>query len=103
VILSYTSMLLEDLAPADPLRADLTEVHRAGLRATDMTRQLLAFSRKQMLQPSVVDVTAIVRGVEKMLRRMIGEDVELRLNTAVDAGKVFVDPGQLEQVIMNLV
>ncbi len=103
VILSYTSMIVEDLPPADPLRTDLEQVHGAGLRATEMTRQLLAFSRKQMLQPSAVDVSAVVGGVEKMLRRMIGEDVELLLLTSPDLGRVFADPGQLEQVIINLV
>ncbi len=103
VILSYTGMIVEDLPPADPLRTDLEEVHRAGLRATEMTRQLLAFSRKQMLEPRAVDVSGVVRGVEKMLGRMIGEDIELRLHLSADAGRAFVDPGQLEQVIMNLV
>ena len=103
VILSYTSMIVEDLPPADPLRADLEEVHGAGLRATEMTRQLLAFSRKQMLQPSAVDVSAVVRGIEKMLGRMIGEDIELRLQTSADTGRAFVDSSQLEQVILNLV
>ncbi|HUS29844.1 MAG TPA: ATP-binding protein, partial [Kofleriaceae bacterium] len=87
----------------DPLRADIEQIHRAGVRASEMTRQLLAFSRKQMLQPSAVDVSAVVRGWEKMLGRMIGEDIELRLHAAADAGRAFVDPSQLEQVIMNLV
>ena len=103
VILSYTSMIIEDVAPADPLRADVEEVHRAGLRATDLTRQLLAFSRKQILQPTVVDVSSAVRGVEKMLGRLLGEDIDLALQTSADTGRVFVDPSQLEQVIMNLV
>ena len=103
VILSYTSLIMEDFPPADPLRADLEEVHRAGLRATDMTRQLLAFSRKQILQPSVIDVSAVVRSVEKLLGRLVGEDIELALHAAEDAGKAFVDASQLEQVIMNLV
>ena len=103
VVLSYTILIMEDLPLADPLRADVEEVHRAGLRATDLTRQLLAFSRKQILQPSVVDVSAVVRGVQKMLGRLLGEDIELALHTAADAGRAFVDPSQLDQVIMNLV
>jgi two-component system cell cycle sensor histidine kinase/response regulator CckA len=103
VILSYTSLIMEDLPAADPMRENLDEVHRAGLRATEMTRQLLAFSRKQMLQPSAVDVSVVVRGIEKMLRRMVREDIELRLQLLPDAGRAFVDPSQLEQVIMNLV
>ena len=103
VILSYTSMIIEDLAPADPLRADIAEIDRAGHRATDMTRQLLAFSRKQILQPTVVDVSAVLRGTERMLGRLIGEDIDLAIHTALDAGRAFVDASQLEQVIINLV
>jgi PAS domain S-box-containing protein len=103
VILSYTSMIVDDLPPQDPLRRDLEDVHSAGRSAADLTRQLLAFSRKQILQPGVVDVNAVIRGVEKMLGRTLGEQVELSLHTSADAGRVFVDPGQLEQVIMNLV
>ena len=103
VILSYTSLIVEELPPHDPLRKDLEDVHSAGRSAADLTRQLLAFSRKQILQPGVVDVSAVIRGVEKMLGRTLGEHVELALHTSADAGRVFVDPGQLEQVIMNLV
>jgi two-component system, cell cycle sensor histidine kinase and response regulator CckA len=103
IILSYTSLCVEDLSPADPLRCDLEEIHSAGLRATDLTRQLLAFSRKQILQPSVVDVSAVVRGLSKMLGRVLGEDIELALHMSPDAGRAFVDPSQVEQVIMNLV
>ncbi len=103
VILSYTGMIVDDLSPTDPLRIDLQEVHNAGLRATELTRQLLAFSRKQLLEPTAVDVSAVVRGVEKMLRRMIGEDIDLHLDTSATTGRAFVDRGQLEQVIMNLV
>jgi PAS domain S-box-containing protein len=103
VILSYTSMILEDLPPTDPLREDLAEVQKAGLRATELTRHLLAFSRKQMLQPVVLEVNRVVSGVEKMLRRLLGEDVELCLHTSPLAGKIHADSGQVEQVIMNLV
>lgn len=103
VILSYTSLLVDDLPVADPLRLDLEQIHRAGVRASEMTHQLLAFSRKQVLQPSVVDVSSVVQSFEKMLGRLLGEDIELALHTSADAGKVFVDASQLEQVIMNLV
>ena len=103
IILSYTRLIVDDLAVGDPLKQDLDEVHRAGLRATDLTRQLLAFSRKQILQPSVVEVAAVMQGVEKMLGRMIGEDIVLAMHTSADTGRAFVDPSQLEQVIMNLV
>jgi len=103
VILSYTSLMLGGLAPVDPLRLDLLEVQKAGRRAADLTRQLLAFSRKQILQPAVVDINAIVETARKMLGRVVGEDIELLLITQPDAGKIFGDPGQIEQVIMNLV
>jgi two-component system, cell cycle sensor histidine kinase and response regulator CckA len=103
VILSYTSMIADDLKPSDPLRADIDEVHKAGLRATALTRQLLVFSRQQMLQPIVLDLNQIVSGVSKMLGRLLGEDIELSFLTSALAGKVHADPGQIEQVIMNLV
>jgi two-component system, cell cycle sensor histidine kinase and response regulator CckA len=102
VILSYSEMLASDLKEGDPVRADLHEIEAAGQRAVALTRQLLAFSRQQVLQPKVVDLSKIVGGMEKMLRRLIGEDVELSVITALAPGKVMVDPGQMEQVIMNL-
>ncbi len=103
IILSYTSMIVDGLTPGDPNRGDLEEVHKAGLRAADLTRQLLAFSRKQMLQPRVLDLNQTVTGMEKMLRRLLGEGYELSLLTASRVGKVHADPGQIEQVVMNLV
>ena len=103
VILSYTSLMLEDTSPNDPILQDLSEIHQAGLRATALTRQLLAFSRKQLLEPTVIDINTIVLSVRKMLGRVLGEDVELHVVTAPDAGKIFGDAGQIEQVIMNLV
>ena len=103
VILSYTNFLCEELTPGDPTRVDLEEIHKAGIRAADLTRQLLAFSRQQMLQPSVVDPNQILNGIQKMLARVVREDVLLTLLPVPDVGKVYVDPGQLEQVIMNLV
>ena len=102
VILSYSSMLAEDMTPSDPRRADLEQIEAAGLRAVDLTRQLLAFSRQQILQPKVVDLNDIVAGMERMLRRLIGEDVELTVLLASGLGKVKVDPGQIEQIAMNL-
>ncbi len=102
VVLSCTTFVLDDLKPGDPMRADLEEVKRAGERAVDLTRQLLAFSRKQMLQPRVLDLNQIVLGMEKMLQRLLGESVELALLTAHRPGKVQADPGQIEQVLMNL-
>jgi CheY-like chemotaxis protein len=84
------------------MRADLEEIRSAGGRAAALTKQLLAFSRQQVLEPRIVDLTEIVSGMEKMLRRLIGEDVELKTSCANGLGKVLVDPGQMEQVIMNL-
>ncbi len=103
VILSYTGLALEGLTPGDPLRDDIEEVKKAGERAIDLTRQLLAFSRKQMLQPRALDMNQVAMGMEKMLRRIVGEDVQLSLLTSPKIGVVSVDRGQLEQVIMNLV
>ena len=102
VILGYTELLLGEL-PEGPLRADIDEIRRAGERARDLTQQLLAFSRRQMLEPRVVDLNAVVHGMEKMLRRLLGERVVLSLLTYVRLARIKADPGQLEQVIMNLV
>ena len=103
VILSYTGLVMDSLTPGDPTRADLEEVHKAGQRAADLTHQLLAFSRQQTLQPRVLDLNRVVLGMEKMLRRLLGEDHELSLLTAPSVGKVLADPGQVEQIVMNLV
>jgi two-component system, cell cycle sensor histidine kinase and response regulator CckA len=102
VVLSYSEILAEDLKDGHPMRAGLEEIRGAGLRAVDLTRQLLTFSRQQVLQPKVVDLSGIITGVENMLRRLIGEDVELTANSDPALGKVMVDPGQMEQLIVNL-
>jgi len=102
VILSYSQLLAVDLKANDPMLADLNEIEGAGQRAVALTRQLLAFSRQQVLEPKVVNLTEIIVGMEKMLRRLIGEDVELSVAGATALGKILVDPGQIEQVIMNL-
>jgi two-component system cell cycle sensor histidine kinase/response regulator CckA len=102
VILSYSGLLAEDLAPDDPSRKDLLEIKAAGERAAALTQQLLAFSRRQVLQPRVMDLNLIVGGMEEMLRRLIGEDVELTVIKALAPAMVNVDPGQMEQVVMNL-
>ena len=101
VILSYSSMLEGDLSSGDPMREDLCEIEKAARRAADLTRQLLAFSRQQVLQPKVINLNDNVLQIEKMIRRLIGEDIELATATSAE-GKVLVDPGQIEQVIMNL-
>ena len=103
VILSYTGLVLEELDPASVMHADIEEVEKAGQRAADLTRQLLAFGRKQVVEPRLLDLNMTVAGTEKMLRRVLGEDVELSFHVAPHLGRVFADPGQLEQVIMNLV
>jgi two-component system cell cycle sensor histidine kinase/response regulator CckA len=102
VVISYSELLATDLKEGDPMRADLGEIRDAGRRAVELTRQLLAFSRQQVLQPKHVSLSAIVRGLEKMLRRLIGEDVELIATCPPELGTALVDPGQMEQVIMNL-
>jgi len=98
----YTDLLLADLPPDDPRRQDVDEIHRAADRAAALTQQLLAFSRRQVLQPKVIDLNALVSNVENLLRRLIGEDVLLATTLAGDVGRVRADPGQLEQVIVNL-
>jgi signal transduction histidine kinase/CheY-like chemotaxis protein len=102
VILGYIELHLEELKPEDPFRIDVEEMHKAVLRAVALTRQLLAFSRKQILQPRVVDLNRTLNSLATMLRRLLGEDIELSLATAPDAYGVYADPGQLEQVIVNL-
>jgi PAS domain S-box-containing protein len=102
VILSFTSLVLDDLMPGDPRRADIQEIARAGERASDLTRQLLAFSRKQVLQPQVLDLGDAVRSMEKMLRRLLSEAIELSLVVPGSLGRVLADPGQIEQIVMNL-
>ena len=77
IILTYTSVILGDLKSGDPLHSDLEQVHGAGERAADLTRQLLAFSRQQMIAPRVLDLNKTIVGMEKMLRRLLGEDVQL--------------------------
>lgn len=101
-ITGYSDLAIRKLQPQDPLCHNLEEIKKAGMRAAGLTRQLLAFSRKQVLQPKVLDLNSIVTDLEKMLRRLIGENIELRTALEIDLGNVKADPGQVEQVIMNL-
>ncbi len=101
-ILGYCNLMLDDIPPEDPLRQDLDEIRSAGERAAALTRQLLAFSRRQMLQPQIVDINTLVVQMEKMLRRLIGEDVELTSSLAADLSPVKVDPASIEQILVNL-
>ena len=102
VIGGYCSMSLQALDKSSPLQKNITEIQNASERAASLTRQLLAFSRKQVLQPRVLQLNDVVQNMEKMLRRLIGEDVELSTVFDLGLGRVKADPGQLEQVIMNL-
>ena len=103
VINGYTEMAMLRLRQGDPLLHDLAEVQRAGQRASELTSQLLAFSRRQVAQPRVIDLNAEVRDAERMLERVIGEDVCLECILAPDLHSVELDPGQLNQILMNLV
>jgi PAS domain S-box-containing protein len=103
VISGYSDLLLRRLPEDSPYRSNLTEIKKAGDRASALTRQLLAFSRKQILQPKVLDLNVVVSDLDKMLRRLIGEDINLHTVTESKLGQVKADPGQIEQVVMNLV
>jgi two-component system, cell cycle sensor histidine kinase and response regulator CckA len=102
VIAGYTEVVLSELPAAAPHRAALEQVRRAGERAAALTRQLLLFTRRQIVEARVVDLNHVVRDMERMLTRLIGEDVELAIAPARDGGPVRVDPGQIEQVLLNL-
>jgi len=102
VILGYAEMALERLLPEDPLRTDLEQIVAAAQRAASLTRQLLAFSRRQPLRPVAMSLNEAIGGMEKMLRRLLGEDIELALALAPDLPAVQADPAQIEQVLMNL-
>lgn len=103
VVLSYSDVLLEELGGDASIRGDLSEIKNAGLRAAELTRQLLAFSRQQVFEAKLIDVNELVRGMSKMFGRLLGEDLECRLSLASGLGSVRADPGQVEQVLMNLV
>jgi PAS domain S-box-containing protein len=98
----YTDLLLADLPPNDPSRRDVEEIYQAAQRAAALTQQLLAFSRRQVMQPKVVDINALVTDIEKMLRRLIGEDILFATVLHPRLGNVRADPGQIEQVLVNL-
>jgi two-component system cell cycle sensor histidine kinase/response regulator CckA len=102
-ILGFTELALAEVKPGEQLRADLEEVKRAGEQAQELTQQLLAFSRKQILEPRSLDLNVAVAEMERMLRRLLGESIELSLLTFSRLGRVKVDPSQFEQVLMNLV
>jgi signal transduction histidine kinase len=102
-IIGYTEIVLHSLDPKDERRADAEEIARAAMRAADLTRQMLAFSRRQVLQPKVINLNVALGKVEPMLRRVIGEDIVMTVAGKAVHAHVRVDPGQVEQVVMNLV
>ena len=101
-ILGNTQLLLRDLPPGDAMRGDVEEIRKASERAASLTRQLLAYSRRQMLQPEVLDLNVVVAEMDKMLRRLIGEHIALVTVLSPDLGRVRADPNQIEQVLVNL-
>jgi len=102
VIKGYSQLSLNEIKEGEPLRENIEEIRKATDRAADLTRQLLAFSRRQIMEMRVLDLNDLLVSLEKMLRRVIGEDIELVTILTEDLGRVKTDPGQIEQVIMNL-
>jgi two-component system, cell cycle sensor histidine kinase and response regulator CckA len=102
IINGYSEFLLQDLPTDDPSWELITEIHKAGERSAGLTRQMLAFSRKQVLAPRVLDLNAVVDNTASMLRRLLGEDVRLSLAPGLSLWSVRADPGQVEQILMNL-
>lgn len=102
VIKGYSGLLMDSLGSEDPQHKDVEQIGKAAERASLLTNQLLAFSRKQVLQPAILDLNIVVMNMDKMLRRLIGEDIELVTILDPNLGKVKVDPSQMEQVIINL-
>ena len=103
VILSYADLMSMSIPAIDPVQADLSEIRKAGTSAAELTRQLLTFSRQQVIAPKVSDLNEILAGMDNMLQRILGEDVELVSSLAPSLGRVLVDPSNVEQVVMNLV
>lgn len=102
VITGYCALLAQQTAATDPRSREINEIQKSADRAAGLTRQLLAFSRKQLINPQVLDLNIILGGMEKMIHRLIGENIEMRTSLAVDVHPVKADAGQIEQVIMNL-
>jgi hypothetical protein len=102
VIIGHSDLALKRLNARNPIRRHITEIEKAGQRAAELTGQLLAFSRKQIIQPKVLDLNFVVKDVERMLRRLIGEDITLTIVLSPELGRVKADPSQMSQVLMNL-
>ena len=101
-IIGYSELVLNQTRNDDPLRQHIEEIKKAGERAASLTRQLLAYSRKQVLQPRVLDLNAVIAELDKMLRRLIGADIELVTRLAPELGQVKIDPSQIGQIVINL-
>jgi CheY-like chemotaxis protein/two-component sensor histidine kinase len=101
-MLGYADILEIRIPEGDPARKTVEDIRKTGQRAAALTRQLLAFSRRQVLEPKVVDLNAVVADIEKMLRRLIGENIELKTTLGPSLGRLLADQGQIEQVIVNL-
>lgn len=101
-ILGYCELLLTDLAPDDPRKGDITEIQKAGVSAAALTRQLLAFSRKQIIEPTMLDLNAVVTDIRAMLGRLIAEDVQIVVSLGPKLALVKADRGQVEQIVLNL-
>ncbi|MEO6600707.1 MAG: GAF domain-containing protein [Polyangiaceae bacterium] len=102
VILSYGDLIAAELGPSTPVSADIAEIRKAALTAADLTRQLLVFTRQQVVAPRVLDLNGVLSGMDRMLRRILGEDVDLVTRVAPDKSLARVDPSSVEQVVMNL-
>jgi two-component system cell cycle sensor histidine kinase/response regulator CckA len=102
VILNYARFAIEELDPESPIRADVAEIEKAGIRAAELTRQLLIFSRREVVVPEILDVNAIVADMEQLLRRTLGEHIDLRATLCDELARVKMGPNQLEHVIVNL-
>ena len=103
IIVGYAEMLQEELASGDPRRDDASQILDASKRATSLTRQLLMFSRQQVIEPKVLDLDDVIANMKKMMHRVVGEDVELRADRSQALGRIVADPSSIEQVVMNLV
>ena len=102
-VIGYADLALDLLAPDHPVYGDVVGIRKTADRAADLTRQLLAFARRQMIEPDVLNLNDLIHDLTEMLGRLIGEDIELELQTAADLGYVKADPNQIEQVLVNLV
>ncbi len=102
IIIGHADMILEQMEPNQPFHDDLVEIRKAGVRSADLTRQLLAFARKQTVAPKVIDLNDTLEGMLKMLRRLIGEDIDLLWKPVVGLWPVMIDPTQIDQILANL-